>query len=125
LISKTVFGLALVAMVFILLVGMFSGVTMTMTANLFLVLFFIGWIPAALVLEYLRREVGSRSTRHTSRVRVAVVIGSAAVAVAALAIVVPLLTFPLPAAVSIGIMVAGFLPTSALALVRSSRRRRG
>lgn len=65
--------------------------------RLFLVLFFIGWIPAALVLEYPKREAGSRSTSRTSRVRVAVVIGSAAVAVAALAIVVPLLTFPLPA----------------------------
>jgi archaellum biogenesis protein FlaJ (TadC family) len=123
--SKAVFGLALVAMVLILLVGMFSGVTMTMTANLFLVLFFIGWIPAARVLDHAGREAGSRWTRRDSRVRVAVVIGSTAVAVAALAVVVPLLSFPLPAAVSIGIMVAGLLPTSALALVRDSHRRRG
>lgn len=121
-----VFCFALAAMVFILIAGMLSEATLT--ANIFLGLFFIGWIPAALALERLARQRGEKSPRYSSRVWIAHVLVSVLVAAAAAAVVVPLMMYPLTPAVTISVMLVGFLPTSALAVIRSSqsslRRRR-
>lgn len=115
-----VFCFALAVMVFILIVGMSSHATLS--ANVFLGVFFIGWVPAVLVLEYATRRGGAKSPQYSSRVRIAVVVVSVLVAAATSVFVVPLLAYPLTPAVTVFLMILGFLPTSALALIRSPRK---
>lgn len=119
--KNLVFGLALAAMVFIVVVGLLNDAVLA--ANILLGLFFIGWVPAALVLSQSPSQASPALSRRDSQIKLAVVLGAAVLAVAALVTVVPLVTYPLSPLTSIAVLVLGFVPTSALALVHSSSRK--
>ncbi|MBT2503881.1 hypothetical protein [Curtobacterium sp. ISL-83] len=119
---NVVLGCAYAAMLFIVLIGLFSNALLT--SNVFLLLLFAGWVPAEAMVEYLARRSGTTSSRRSARARIAVVLGSTVAAATASAAVVPLVAYPLVPAVWIVVILLGFLPTSVLALVRIFRNQR-